>query len=262
MKAVRPLFRCAWERVVMIHYEADPRALQPQVPFPLDLHGGRAFVSLVAFTLRDMQFRFGGPPLTTHGFLNVRTYVRVGDELGIFFLAEWLSNPLCVMLGPRVYGLPYRRGRLIYRHRHETGSIAGRVEGATGALQYRASIAASTRFQPATRGSRDEFLLERYAAFTRNGLFRVEHEPWRQAALDVTVEDDRLMEATGPWFRHARRAGAHYSPGFSRVWMGRPLPVADTNGGPGAARERQTARDARLPESAGPTPRPFIGAAP
>ena len=53
------------------------------VPFPLDLHEGRAFVSLVAFTMRDLAPRRGGRwtswllrPIATHEFLNVRTYVR------------------------------------------------------------------------------------------------------------------------------------------------------------------------------------------
>ncbi len=32
-----PLLLAAWKRVLMIHLEVDPAALQPAVPFPLDL---------------------------------------------------------------------------------------------------------------------------------------------------------------------------------------------------------------------------------
>src|SRR5678815_4298013 len=92
-------------------------------PYPLDLHQGRAFVSLVAFTLRDMRPHFGGPltawlfrPIATHEFLNVRTYVRHRDEPGIHFLAEWLTNRLAVKLGPRTFGLPYHLGKITYHH--------------------------------------------------------------------------------------------------------------------------------------------------
>ena len=74
--------------------------------------------------------------------------------------------------------------------------------------------------------SLDEFLLERYTAFTKRGdterLFRVWHQPWPQVPIDVTMLDESLLASTGPWFRHARRIGAHYSPGFETVWMGRP----------------------------------------
>ena len=219
----RPLFHAGWRRTVFIHYEVPPAALQPQVPFPLDTRDGKAYVSLVAFTLSDLRFAAGGPPLTTHGFLNVRTYLR-GN--GIYFLAEWLPQPFCVLLGPRLYGLPYRLGRLDYRHLHETGRLNGRVEGRGGALEFEAPIDPGASFRPCDAGGLDEFLLERYTAFTtRRGtdrLFRVWHRPWPQVPLDVTMRDERLLESTGPWFREARRIGANYSPGFPDVWMGRP----------------------------------------
>src|SRR5437773_2699784 len=74
-----PLFLAAWERVLMIHFEVDAESLQRDVPYELDLLDGRAFVSLVAFTMRGMKPRFGGEllgwlfrPIATHDFLNVR----------------------------------------------------------------------------------------------------------------------------------------------------------------------------------------------
>src|SRR4051812_8374514 len=74
-----PLLTADWDRTLMVHYEVDPAALRPFVPFPLDLHEGRAYVTLVAFTLRDMKPTRGGRlgawlfrPIATHGFLNVR----------------------------------------------------------------------------------------------------------------------------------------------------------------------------------------------
>jgi uncharacterized protein YqjF (DUF2071 family) len=219
----RPLFHAGWRRTVFIHYEVDSTLLQPQVPFPLDTRGGKAYVSLVAFTLSDLRFAAGGPPLATHGFLNLRTYIR-GN--GIYFLAEWLPNPLCVLLGPRLYGLPYRRGRLDYRHHHEAGRLHGRVEDPEGVLEFDAPIDARAAFGPCDAGGLGEFLLERYIAFTKRGdterLFRVWHQPWPQVPIDVTMLDESLVASTGPWFGRARRIGAHYSPGFKEVWMGRP----------------------------------------
>lgn len=217
----RPLFRAAWDRVFMLHYEVGPEVLQPQVPFPLDLHEGRAYVSLVAFTLRDLRFFAGGPAFSTHGFLNVRTYV---EGNGIFFLAEFLTNPFCVFLGPRLYGLPYRLGRLDYRH--EEGKVEGRVEGRGGDFAYRAELDPDARFERAEAGSLDAFVLERYTAFTRRGrsdrLFHVWHEPWRMAAVEAEILDESLVATTGPWFASAHPIGAHYSRGFDEVWMGRP----------------------------------------
>ena len=230
-----PLFYATWDRAVMIHYEADPAALQRCVPFPLDLYQGRAFVSLVAFTLRGMRPRRGGRatewllrPIATHEFLNVRTYVRVNSEPGIFFLAEWLSNAISVPLGPPVFGLPYHYGRMRFNHAHEAdGCVSGRVADRRRRIQYSGTLA-SDEFTSCEPDSLAEFLMERYTAFTRrwfgSRMFRVWHEPWKQAPLDLTVEDDSLLAETGDWWRAAQYAGANYSPGVE-VWMGRPLRV-------------------------------------
>ena len=91
-----PLFKCSWQRAVFLHYQVDRGILQKQIPFELDLFDGNAYVSLVAFTLAKMRLEHPSlkwltHPLRTHNFLNVRTYVRVGERIGIYFLAEWLN---------------------------------------------------------------------------------------------------------------------------------------------------------------------------
>src|ERR1700730_4842947 len=75
-----PLLYGDWLRAVFMHFEVEADVLQKGVPFELDLDHGRAYVSLVAFTMRGMRPRIGGKltellfrPIATHGFLNVRT---------------------------------------------------------------------------------------------------------------------------------------------------------------------------------------------
>lgn len=240
----QPLFYGDWLRAMFIHYEVDADVLQRVVPFDLDLDGGRAYVSLVAFTMRGMRPCIGGKvselllkPISGHEFLNVRAYVRHGNETGIYFLAEWLSNRLSVALGPRIFGLPYRLGRLEYRHEHEDGLLHGVVSESTNgtkttdkrpSLEYGALVEAAPKFRPCALGTRDEFLLERYTAFTQLGLggraryFRIWHPPWPQMPIDVKVCNTSLLAKTWPWFADAKLIGANYSPGFKDVWMGRP----------------------------------------
>lgn len=229
-----PLFLADWNRAVFLHYEVDPAALQAAVPYCLDLWEDRAYVSLVAFTLRRMRPRIGGRlgawlfrPIATHEFLNVRAYVRHRNEPGIYFLAEWLSNPLSVRLGPPAFGLPYRLGGIDYQHTHEHGELRGSVEAAagTGALRYRAKVRPDCSFVPCPAGTLDEFLLERYTAFTcrgsRRGFFRIWHPPWPQTGIELTVTDQSLLNENWPCFREARLIGGNYSPGVRDVWMGR-----------------------------------------
>ena len=253
-----PLLFADWERVLMIHFEVDADDLQRDVPFELDLWDGRAFVSLVAFTMRGMRLRLGGRlaawllrPIATHEFLNVRTYVRHGGETGIHFLAEWLSNRLAVRLGPAMFGLPYRFGRIAYLHDWCEGSLRGYVmdvSAGTG-LTYRARLtshvafelcetAASWRrsessflsqvvFETCEVGSLTEWLMERYSAFTcrqnKRRFFRVWHPPWRQCGVRVVMSDTSLIKQCWPWFGNALLIGANFSPGLHDVWMGRPM---------------------------------------
>jgi uncharacterized protein len=234
-----PLFHADWVRSVFIHYEVEPSVLQQAIPFPLDVRDGKAYVSLVAFTIRHLRPRFGGKfgelvlrPIAHHGFLNVRAYVLCNGEPGIYFLSEWLSNRWAVPLGPPIFGLPYRLGKLNYHHTHERNCVRGEVVVCDARLAYEGGLPTGINFEPCREGTLDEFLLERYTAFTRRGtksrFFRIWHPPWLQAPLDVDVREDRLLTENWPWFTAAKLLGGNYSPGVF-AWMGRPhtlLPAA------------------------------------
>jgi uncharacterized protein len=229
-----PLFYANWDNVVFIHYEIEPKELQRCIPYPLDLYHGHAFVSLVAFTMRRMRPRRGGTlgallfkPIATHHFLNVRTYVKHKGEVGIYFIREWLSNRMAVWLGPWSFGLPYRFGKIEYRNdfkqEHEQ-ECRGRVQGSGGAFSYCATLK-TIELTNSPAESLDEFLLERYTAFTQSGrqrrFFRIWHEPWQQVGAKVEIVNDDLIRATESWWQESACVGANYSPGVN-VWMGWP----------------------------------------
>ena len=238
-----PLFLADWREVLMMHFEVDADALQRDISYALDLRDGRAFVSVVAFTMHGMRPRFGGRsgawlfrPIATHHFLNVRTYVRHGNERGIHFITEWLSNRLAVALGPRTFGLPYRYGQIAYRNAWQTGAVSGSViDARTGAnFTYRALLS-EQKFEPCEPGTIDDWLMEHYTAFTgvksrtdehkRRKLFHVWHPPWPQCPAQVISVEKSLLEQNWAWFNDARLVGANYSPGVRDVWMGRPHAV-------------------------------------
>ena len=237
MRALRGerMFVAGWTQALMIHFEVEAAALQRAVPFQLDLWQGRAFVSLVAFTMRGMRPVGGGKwtawlfgPIATHDFLNVRTYVRREGEPGIHFIAEWLNSRLAASLGPITFGLPYRHGEIDYQNDWRRGTLRGLVaDGRSGKrLVYEASLPEAAGFQPCPAGSREEWLMERYVAYNSAGgcrrRFRVWHPPWPQCPARVTLQDTGLLTENWPWFRDAQMIGANYSPGFEEVWMGRP----------------------------------------
>jgi uncharacterized protein YqjF (DUF2071 family) len=231
-----PLFYANWDNVTFIHYQTDPDELQRCIPYQLDLYDGNAFVSLVAFTMRGMRPRFGGSlsalcfkPISTYHFLNVRTYVAHEAEPGIYFMQEWLSNRLATWLGPCSFGLPYRFARMDYPRNREQ-KRPGKIEASAGSFHFCATLPPNDP-RICAPGSLDEFLLERYTAFTQLGkcrrFFRIWHEPWRQVSAEIQIASDHLIHSTGQWWLGARRVGANYSSGVN-VLMGWPHVIGDS----------------------------------
>lgn len=222
----KALFIADWIDAVFLHFRIDPSDLQPAVPLELDCFDGDAFVSLVAFTQRNLRPTVGGriaawlaTPLASHEFLNVRTYVRCGDGRGIFFLAEWIPNRLACLIGPRTYGLPYRLGRLSYRPGERCVS--------DGISNLRFQISHSTDEPAFCRpGSLDHFLLERYTAFThRRGVIRrfdVMHDPWPIRRASARLMETALLRRSGDWPSDARFALADTSSGVRDVSISAP----------------------------------------
>src|SRR2546423_10393007 len=78
-RAARPFLTAAWRHLVLVSYEIDPAVLRPLVPrgVALDLHHGRALVSVVGF--RFLDTRLLGLPIPAHrdfDEVNLRFYVR------------------------------------------------------------------------------------------------------------------------------------------------------------------------------------------
>ena len=237
-----PLFIAGWENVLMIHFEVDSEALQHDVPFELHLFDGRAFVSPVAFTMRNLRPCFGGRlaawllrPIATHDFLNIRTYVRHGGETGIHFLAEWLSNRLAVRLGPATFSLPYRYGHTNYHYDWQNSIVQGRVVDAISRdkFQYHGELSVPADFTSCEAGSLEEWLMERYIAFNSAGgrmrSFRVWHPPWQQCSVNAEIHDNELLKKNWLWFDDAHLISASFSQGFREVWMGRPHRISESN---------------------------------
>ena len=234
------MFLADWIHPVFIHYEVPANELQSDVPFELYLFKGNPAAYVRP---RRLHHATNAPlsrpedgwqyascllgPVANNDFLNFRTYVRHNFETGIYFLTEWMNNRFCARLGPLTFGLRYHFAFLKYHNENGPKGLRGMVcEELNGyCFAYKAE-SRRTPLIPCPTGSLDEFLLERYTAFTSHGskrrFFRIWHPPWRQQKIEISITDFQIVAAKWPWFTQARLAGGNYSPGALNVWMGRP----------------------------------------
>jgi uncharacterized protein YqjF (DUF2071 family) len=202
----RVFLRSAWKNLVVLSYEADPAVLAPLVPpgLELDLHEGRAYVSLVGFLFLDTR-ALGVPLPFCQRFeeVNLRFYVRrngpEGGRRGVVFVKELVPR-WPITAGARwLFGEPYVTVPM--RSRLETDDAGNpRRDGLLeygwkwGGRWHRLSARASLPMGPVAPGSRDEFLLERHWGYTARRRGAVEYRVRRPGWL-VCAASHPLLEA-------------------------------------------------------------------
>jgi uncharacterized protein YqjF (DUF2071 family) len=175
-----------WNHVLFLNWKVDPALIQPHVPFPLDLHEGKAVLSIVPFLMDRIRFPFTPvvPGLSSLWELNLRTYVKVNGIPGVYFFCLDTPNLLGNWIAQKFFRLPYRSSKIessVQKSEYKFQSIG---------KDYRLTINANLL----SESSNDPFqkwVTERYHLFLeKNGkTWRgdVIHEPWsvQQAKLNV-----------------------------------------------------------------------------
>jgi uncharacterized protein YqjF (DUF2071 family) len=203
-----------WDNLLLAHWRAEPRALRCLLPAQVepDLYDGTGWVSVVAFVMTGTRpFAVAHAPcLPPVPELNVRTYVRMGDARGVWFLSLDASSLLFVTIGRALYGLRYRLAAM-------TAAADGdRVHY----LSTRSGAAFSASYEPtgpgalAPAGSLEHFLVERYRLFAeRRGRLiaaQVAHEPWQLQQAEARIELNRMappgLAFDGPPLLHFSRS--------------------------------------------------------
>lgn len=191
-----------WNDLLFAHWALDPLLVRSLVPeeLELDLHDGKAWISISPFRMSNIHLR-GLPPIPGTGeFLemNLRTYVRASrrgvaaehpwpggsandsvEKPGIYFFSLDASN-LPAVVGARVgFGLPYFWSNM---------SIAETGDGFHYTSKRRESAAeVDVRYHPTQgvinpKSALDRFLTERYCLYeVRAGIVmrtEIHHVPW------------------------------------------------------------------------------------
>jgi uncharacterized protein YqjF (DUF2071 family) len=192
-----------WRDLLFAHWPVPVQQLQPWIPpgLTLDTHDKEAWIAVVPFLMTGIRFRFTPalPYLSKTLELNLRTYVTLNGQPGVFFFSLDAASPLAVRIARRFFHLPYFDARMSCKT--TSGLIDYRSQ------RVRSSAGCHVRYHPAgpvrlsSPGTLDHFLTERYCFYTTDPSGRIlrgslAHQPWPLQPAEAEFLDNRL---TLPW---------------------------------------------------------------
>ncbi|MEE6209441.1 DUF2071 domain-containing protein [Salarchaeum sp. III] len=210
-----------WERVCFASWPVDPGLVERSLPdrVDVDTFDGRAYLSVVPFLMGRVRPRHA-PRRVGLDFaeLNLRTYVEVDGDPGIYFYNLDAADPVGVALARGLFSLPYYRADTHVERAPDDGTRfeSTRTHGGVPPCEFAATYRPVEEPTTPDSGSLAEWLVERYRFYTegRSRLWYgdVEHPPWRVADADIAFDDNDLFAANG--FDHpAGDPHVVYSPG-------------------------------------------------
>ncbi|MBO9152098.1 YqjF family protein [Chitinophaga sp. GCM10012297] len=204
-----------WNRVLFFHWKVDAGLLQSLIPsgLELDTFEGQAWVSVVAFTMENIRPRFLPAVSAVSDFheVNVRTYVRSGEDAGVYFFSLEAQKYLSVKLSRTLSGMPYETSGMQREHgeKHFYRSVNKRTGNFLEA-DYEPGA------ELAEKSPLDAWLTERYYTFLDKGgrlyKYAVHHPEWR--LYEPKFRHLEIRYKTGPFsLSHANLEAVHYSGG-------------------------------------------------
>ncbi|TVQ54360.1 MAG: DUF2071 domain-containing protein [Phycisphaerales bacterium] len=207
MTSFRPIMRMQWKHLLFVHWPIPVEIMRPLIPacFEVDTFDDQAWVGLVPFTMRDVS-PVGLPRVPWRGVTdfhecNVRTYVRFGEEVGVYFFSLDAASRLGVWGAKTFFHLPYKNARIsLHRHGESIDYRVDRLDPPRATMHCRWSVGEPLpRSQP---GELPHFLTERYQLMTTDRAgqprrCRIAHDLWPLRAAQLVELNDELVAAAG-----------------------------------------------------------------
>jgi hypothetical protein len=218
-----------WSNLFLATYAVPHELLRPRLPpgLELDIREGQAFVSLVAFDFRQTRILgVAWPGYRNFPEINLRFYVRRGNQRGVMFIREFVPHRLIAWLAHVLYNEPYRaapmRSQVEEGPAHLTVTYEFFVAGRWNAVT-------ATGDKPAILPSEetpDHFFKEHHWGFgiSRSGRtrrYQVTHPLWAVCPVRTHHLDLDWAKVYGPEWGFLSRA----SPTFTTLAIGSKVAV-------------------------------------
>lgn len=175
-----------WTNLFLATYAVPEELLRPQLPAGLDLdrRDGQCFASLVAFDFLDTRV-LGVPWPGYRNFpeLNLRFYVRHGEQRGVMFVREFVPLRLVAFMARTLYNEPYLATPMTSTVKDEPEFVRVEHRIDYGGRSHRLSATGSKPGFTPTADSVEHFFKEHEWGFgvVRGRLmrYRVNHPIWQ-----------------------------------------------------------------------------------
>lgn len=176
-----------WNDGIFLHWQVDYNELRKLVPdeLEIDLFNGKPWVSLVAFTMEKIRPKYlpAFPPISDFHEINIRTYVKLNNKTGVYFLSIEGGKKLSCKMAKGISELPYRFSS-IKRTKNTYESYNSKLNDK---LYLKFSIGESIT----NKTSIDSWLIERYALFqdTEKSInkFEIHHLEWAMSEVKLEI---------------------------------------------------------------------------
>jgi uncharacterized protein YqjF (DUF2071 family) len=217
------LMTMSWCDLAFLHWRVDAAVLRALVPkaLPLDLYDGEAFVGVVPFRMEHVSARFlpDLPGVSAFPELNVRTYVVVDGQPGVYFFSLDATQPLAIWGARTFFHLNYLKAdmRCVAEGDDVDAPIVyacDRVDGRGGAAAFHARYGPRGPVRESAPGSLEAFLSERYCLYTVDDDGRplrghIQHRRWPLQDGFCDIADDTMvplgLARSGPPLVHFAR---------------------------------------------------------
>lgn len=193
-----------WCDLLFAHYPVPASQLRALIPtaFELDLWDREAWIAVVPFRMEAIRPRglFPVPVLSVTPEINVRTYVRVNGQPGVYFFSLDAASLPAVRIARRFFHLPYFHARMTV---HDSGEA---IEYTSERLQEEARFTGSYRptgvAPPSRPGTIEHWLTERYCFFTQDRAGHpvrgdIRHDPWPLQPAEAEITLDTMTAPLG-----------------------------------------------------------------
>ena len=196
-----------WHNLLFAHWPIRAQLLRQLIPreLEIDTFDGAAWIGIVPFYL---TIRYRGMPFSlSFPEVNVRTYVRRGDQAGVWFLSLDAHSRLAAAAARNRYSLPYHFARMsmqleAHDRQEHFRFVSERNSKQNGRANLRLDYSATGEAYHSQPGMLEHWLTERYRLFTVNrrgqiGVGKINHAPWRLQPAAADIQINSLLAPLG-----------------------------------------------------------------